>query len=143
MQPSAQFPSPPPSPSPALSSSPSERVRFLEHRGKRILLVDFSHLQETEEVFRVMKAARAVVGAQPPASLHTLTHVRGARYTPPVMDAMKALAVHNRPYVTAAAVVGMERMHRILFRAVILFSRRNIEAFDSVDEAKDWLASQP
>ncbi len=137
MQPSAQ------SPSPALSSPPSERVRFLEHRGKRILLIDFSQLKETEEILAVVEAARVVVAEQPPASLRTLTSVRGARYTPPVMDAIKALTVHNRPYVTAAAVVGMEGMHRVLFRAVLLFSRRNIEAFDSQDEARDWLASQP
>ncbi|HEX7240010.1 MAG TPA: hypothetical protein VF263_07070, partial [Longimicrobiaceae bacterium] len=118
------------------SSPSSERVRFLEHRGKRILLIDFSQLQETEEILRVVETARGVVAEQPPASLRTLTHVRGARYSPPVMDAIKGLAVHNRPYVTAAAVVGMEGMHRVLFRAVLLFSRRNIEAFDSLDQAR-------
>jgi len=26
---------------------------------------------------------------------------------------------------------------------VILFSRRNIEAFDSINEAREWLATQP
>ncbi|HEY0150915.1 MAG TPA: hypothetical protein VGB92_02890 [Longimicrobium sp.] len=124
-------------------SPPTSRVRFIEHRGARILLIDFSGLQKTEEILREVEVAREVVAGQRPASLRTLTHVKGARYTPPVMEALKQLTVHNKPYVTAAAVVGMEGLHRVLFRAVVLFSRRNIEAFDTMEEARDWLASQP
>lgn len=120
-----------------------ERVRFVQHRGKRILLIDFSHLERTDDILEVVRAAREVVAKQPPASLRTLSNVYRARYSPPVMDAIKELAVHNRPYVTAAAVVGMEGLHRILFRAVLMFSRRNMESFDTVDAARDWLATQP
>lgn len=127
----------------ATQSPPTARVRFIEHRGVRMLLIDFSSLQQTEEILREVEIAREVVAGQRPASLRTLTHVKGARYTPPVMEALKQLTVHNKPYVTAAAVVGMEGLHRVLFRAVVLFSRRNIEAFDTLDEARDWLASQP
>jgi hypothetical protein len=118
------------------------RVRFIEQRGKRILLIDFSGLQTTEEILAEVENARAVVAAQPPGSLLTLTHVKGARYTPPVMEALKKLAADNKPYVRAAAVVGMEGLHRVLYRAVILFSRRNIETFDSMNEAREWLATQ-
>ncbi len=126
------------------TQSPSTtRVRFIEHRGVRILLIDFSGLQQTEEILREVEIAREVVAGQRPASLRTLTHVKDARYSPPVMEALKQLTVHNKPYVTAAAVVGMEGLHRVLFRAVVLFSRRNIEAFDTLEEARDWLASQP
>lgn len=128
---------------PTPPSSPSERVRFLQHRGRSILLIDFSHLEETDDIVAVARAAKEVVAKQPPASLRTLSNVRGARYSPPVMDAIKDLAAHNRPYVKAAAVVGMENLHRILFRAVLIFTRRNMEAFDSLEEAKDWLARQP
>lgn len=126
-----------------LPPDPLQRVRFIRHRGRPILLIDFSHLERTEDILEVARAAKETVARQPPASLRTLSNVYRARYSPPVMDAIKDLAVHNRPYVTAAAVVGMEGLHRILFRAVLLFSRRNMEAFDSVDDAKDWLATQP
>jgi len=119
------------------------RVRFIEHRARKILLIDFSNLQKTDEILREVETAREIVARQPPASVRTLTCVNGARYTPPVMDALKKLTAHNKPYVTAAAVVGMEGLHRVLFRAVVLFSRRNIESFDRIDEARDWLAAQP
>jgi hypothetical protein len=45
--------------------------------------------------------------------------------------------------VCHSAVAGMERVHRVLYRAVLLFSRRSIEVFDSLDDARDWLAAQP
>lgn len=119
------------------------RVRFIDHQGKRILLIDFSNLQRADEILGLIDVARELVAKQPHGSLRTLTHVRGARYSPPVMDGLKQLAAHNKPYVTAAAVVGMAGLHRVLYRAVVLFSRRNIEAFDELDAAKKWLASQP
>jgi hypothetical protein len=121
----------------------AERVRFVRHRGRPILLIDFSHLDRTEDILEVIGTAKQVVAKQPPSSVRTLTNVYRARYSPPVMDALKELTVHNRPYVTAAAVVGMEGLHRILFRAVLVFSRRNLEAFDTMEEARDWLGAQP
>ena len=120
-----------------------ERVRFIEHRGRSILLIDFSHLERAEDILEVIRAAKETVAKQPHSSVRTLSNVYRARYSPPVMEAIKELTVHNRPYVKAAAVAGMEGLHRILFRAVLLFSRRNMEAFDTVEEARDWLATQP
>ena len=42
------------------------RVRFIEQRGKRILLIDFSGLQATEEILAEVENARALSGAAPP-----------------------------------------------------------------------------
>ncbi|HEX2203972.1 MAG TPA: hypothetical protein VHG91_11765 [Longimicrobium sp.] len=122
---------------------PSQRVRFVDHRGARILMIDLSELHETGDILREIDTVRALVSAEPPDSVRTLSYVKGARYSPPVMDALKELTAHNKPYVKAAAVVGMERLHRVLFRAVLLFSRRNMEVFTTLDQARDWLASQP
>jgi hypothetical protein len=128
---------------PTAAPADTHRVRFVEHRGQRILLIDFSGLQDAADILREMDAAREIIRSQPPASLRTLSNVRGARYSPPVMDAMKEFTAGNKPYVRHAAVVGMERVHRVLYRAVLLFSRRSIEIFDDLDAARDWLATQP
>lgn len=121
----------------------TERVRFIEHRAQRILFIDFSRLQNADDILREMQRAREIIRSQPPNSLRTLTDVTGARYSPPVMDAMKEFTAGNKPYVRHAAVAGMERVHRVLYRAVLLFSRRSIEIFDDVASARDWLAAQP
>lgn len=121
----------------------TQRVRFVEHRGQRILFIDFSGLQAADDILREMAVARDIIRSQAPSSMRVLTDVKGARYTPPVMDAMKEFTAGNKPYVRHSAVSGMERVHRVLYRAVLLFSRRSIEIFETLDEAKDWLVKQP
>lgn len=119
-----------------------ERTRFIEHRGKRILLLDYAGVRDPEEAIREVAHSKEVVAGQPPDSLLVLTQVRNARYNAAVLQAMKELAAHNAPYVRASALVGMGGLHRIAYQAVILFSKRNIKVFDAEDEALDWLASQ-
>lgn len=121
----------------------TQRVRFIQHRGQQILSIDFSGLQSADDILAEMEVARRIIRVQPLNSVRSLSNVRGARYTPPVMDAMKEFTSGNKPYVRHAAVCGMERVHRVLFRAVLLFSRRSMEVFDDVDAARDWLARQP
>lgn len=121
----------------------TQRVRFIEHRGATLLLIDFSGLHRAEDILREIDAARGIIRSQPLNSVRVLSNVTGAKYSPPVMDAMKELTAGNRPYVRHSAVAGMERVHRVLYRAVLLFSRRSIEVFDTVDKARDWLAEQP
>ncbi|HEX6910594.1 MAG TPA: STAS/SEC14 domain-containing protein [Longimicrobium sp.] len=123
--------------------SDTQRVRFIEHRGQRILYIDFSGLQSADDILREMQTAREIIRVQPHNSLRTLSNVKDARYSPPVMDAMKEFTSGNKPFVRHAAVFGMERVHRVLYRAVLLFSRRSIEIFDDLDAARDWLAKQP
>ena len=118
------------------------RTRMIEHRGKQILLLDYSDVMDTNEALRHIAESKVVIAQNPVGSVRTLTYVRGSRYTAPVIDAMKDLVAHNAPYVKAAAVVGMNTLHRIIYRAVITFSRRNIQVFEDLEEAKDWLAEQ-
>lgn len=119
-----------------------ERTRFIEHQGKRILLLDYAGVRDPAEALREIEHSRAVVASQPPASLLVMTLVRDARYNASVLQGMKDLAAHNAPYVRASAVVGMSGLHRIAYQAVILFSKRNIKVFDQEPEALDWLVTQ-
>lgn len=119
-----------------------ERTRFIEHQGKRILLLDYSGVRDPEQALREIRHSMSVVAQHPPGSLRVLTNVRDARYNAAVLQGMKELAAHNAPYVRASAVVGMSGLHRIAYQAVILFSKRNIKVFDAEAEALDWLAAQ-
>lgn len=118
------------------------RTRMIEHKGTPIMLLDYSDIMDTAQALAEIEKTKALIAQHPPASVRTLTYVRGSRYTAAVIDAMKELVAHNRPYVKAAAVVGMNTLHRIIYRAVITFSRRNIEVFEDLEQAKDWLVSQ-
>ena len=119
-----------------------ERTRFAEHRGKRILILDYSGMKDPAQALAEIEHAKKVVATHPPSSLLVMPLVRDARYNSAVLQAMKEMASHNAPYVKASAVVGMGGLHRIAYQAVILFSRRNIQTFDQESAALDWLVSQ-
>jgi flavodoxin len=118
-----------------------ERVRFIDHKGKKILHLDFAGCK-ADEVIPVIEQARTTIAAQPPKSVYTLTDVTDTRYNTEISDAMKEFVAHNKPYVAAAAVVGVTGLKQIILNAVMKFSGRRLHAFDSLAEAKDWLAGQ-
>jgi hypothetical protein len=68
-----------------------------------------------------------------------LTYVRNARFDRKVTQALKEYTHQNKPYVRAAAVVGMSGLMQVILHAIIVFTRRRFATFDSLDEAKDWL----
>jgi hypothetical protein len=119
-----------------------ERTRFIDHRGKQVLLLDYSGIRDPEEAVREIRHSMEVVARQPRDSLRVVTIVRDARYNAAVLQALKELASHNAPYVRASAVVGMSGLHRIAYQAIILFSKRNIKTFDTDADALDWLVTQ-
>ena len=123
-----------------------ERTRFIHHAGKTILMLDYSGLGSSDEQLQEEIArTKAVIAKEPPGSVLTLTDVRGSRITPGNVRAMGDLVRHNAPYVKwSAVVVGLTGVYLTAFRAIQAVSRRrNLRSFGDLDEAKDWLVSQP
>lgn len=118
-----------------------QRIKFIEHKGKKILHLDFAQAQ-ADEVIRIIQEAKGVIAAQPERSVRTLTDVTDLKFNTAAAEAMKEFASHNKPYVAAAAVVGVTGLKQIIYNAVVKFSGRNLVAFDSHNQAKEWLANQ-
>ena len=87
----------------------------------------------------MIERARSIIHSQPPSSLLTLTSVEGMHFNQKVTDAMKTYAESNRPYVRAAALLGISGLKQIVFNAVKRLSGRNLQAFASSEDAKKWL----
>ena len=118
-----------------------ERIQFINHKGKKILYFDFSSCRP-DEANKVVEDAMAFVKKQPQKSLYTLTNVSGIRFDTNIGDKFKDFAAHNKPYVIAGAVVGISGLLKVLYTAITKFTGRNLPAFDTVEQAKDWLAQQ-
>jgi hypothetical protein len=118
----------------------SERIQFVNHNGKEILLLDFSNSQ-ADEVLRIIDQATEVIRTRPERSLLTLTDVTNARFNEAVGQGMKEFSLHNKPFVRAGAVVGITGLKRIIFGAVMAFSQRKLEPFDDRQQALTWLAN--
>jgi hypothetical protein len=131
----------PPVPAPALG--PADRTRVIEHKGHAIILMDFSQLKVPQETLAVIDAATRFVAAQPKVqNLRTLVDVSGSVYDYDVLEALKALAAHNKPWVLAGAVVGLSPLRRLAVRIVCFFSGRKLASFKTLEEAKEWLVAQ-
>ena len=120
-----------------------ERTRFIDHKGARILLLDFSGLADPEDAVKAITDAKAIVASQPEKSVLTLTDVAGLSTDAATVQALWELLRSNKPYVKAGAVVGVARGEQDdLYHMLIHQARRDLPTFTDVEEAKDWLVDQ-
>lgn len=120
-----------------------ERLGILTRAGVPIVVLDFAGATNPAESVRQIRAIQEWFGRQrPTGELRTLTDVTGARYNTEVLEALKGLAAHNKPFVGAAAAVVQTAMHRVAMNVAGMFSGRRFRAFTTRDEALDWLVGQ-
>ena len=116
------------------------RVEFIKHNGKEILFLDFSNCKPGD-VFVIIEEAKRTIRTRPENTVLTLTDVTNMRFDEQVSEQMKSFTAHNKPYVKAAAVVGVEGIKKIVLNAVMLFSKRKFHTFDNRESAKAWLVT--
>jgi hypothetical protein len=119
-----------------------ERTRLIEHRGRQVLLLDYSGIRDPAEALRYIEESKRIVEKHPPKSLRVLTDSTDSHYDGTVVQALKELARHDEPFVFASAVVGVVGLKKVVLTGVNLFSKRKIVMFDSRQEALDWLVEQ-
>jgi hypothetical protein len=117
----------------------TERARFIEHKGKKIYLMDCSDAS-LEEMNEVIEACERDVRSQPEKSVYTLIVAGGSSFSGETINRLKELARGNTPYVIASSIVGITGLYKVVLNAVAMFSKRRFYLFDTVDEAKDFLA---
>lgn len=118
------------------------RTTFIDHKGIQIAFLDFANVATPEEALAAIEEAGQLVQAAPFRSVRTLTYVKGSRFNGDVLEAIKRLAVNNRPYVIAGAIVGLSGLQKVVYTTVMRFSKRNIPVFADLEAAKDWLITQ-
>jgi len=121
-----------------------ERTHIIQHRGTPIVLLDYSGLKvEAETLAEIERSKQFIARQLKPDGTHlTLTDGTDASYTPRVLEALKHLAAHDKPYVKAGAAVSNSRLVRVVIAAVAVFTGRHIPVFPTRDEAMDWLLKQ-
>jgi hypothetical protein len=116
----------------------TDRVRFITHEGKQILLVDMTNCGP-DEVMKLASEVRRIVTAQAPKSVLILSDFTGARFSRTAFTRIKEVAVFDRPFVKRAAFVGAESLPQVFYEALKTFSRREFPRFKTREEAMDWL----
>jgi hypothetical protein len=128
-----------PSPIPQIGDiSLTSRVQFIEHRGKRVLFINYSDC-DIALLKAVAEEMHRVISKEPPKSVLTLNDVTGTSFDSESVEVLKSKVIANAPYVKRAAVIGIRGLQKLIYEAIQKFSQRNIPLFDSRQEALDWL----
>jgi hypothetical protein len=125
----------------SLEGSAAGRIRFITHKGRQILHINFSNCSP-QEMLDHMRQAQRLIASQPQSSVLTLTDVTNAHYNRQVSAALKEYTNANKPFVKAAAIVGVSGLKEVVLNAIIFFTRRSFSLFASIEEAKEWLAAK-
>jgi len=117
----------------------SDRISWIEHKGKQILYVDYSGLFD-DEVIKATQEVNDFITKIEKYELFILVDVRNSianeKWT---VDALKNNASTVGPYTKKAAVVGVTKTQDIILTVVNMFSGLGIKPFDTVELAKNWL----
>ena len=117
-----------------------ERIRFIDYKGKQILLVDFSNCP-AKDVEKITRAVPDHVTVQPRGSVLVLTDFSGAAFDRDALRAMKETAVFDKPFVKKSALIGTESLPRDFYEDMTRFSRRELPIFKTREETLAWLAA--
>jgi len=124
----------------ANSNQNAQRLRYIEHKGKRVLLADVSACNE-EQLVECIKAVPQYVTKQPEHSVLLLGDFTGTHFSKETIEQLKIAAVFDRPHIARAAWVLSDNLHKVLMESIRSFSAREIPVFSTREEALDYLVS--
>jgi hypothetical protein len=117
-----------------------ERIHFVEHKGKQILLVDATDCTPSE-VAKIVLLVPSYVTSEPRGSVLLLADFTGAEFDRIAIDRLKEAAVFDRPHLKRSAWVGVESLPHVFYEHIKNFSQRDLPAFETREKAMDWLVS--
>ena len=120
---------------------PGERIRFIDHEGKRILFVDFSNCSASE-VERIARTVPDYVTQEPRGSVLILSDFTGAMFDKDALRTMQQSAVFDKPFVKRSALTGTKSLPKQFYESLRIFSRRELPSFATREEALAWLVEK-
>ncbi len=117
-----------------------ERIEFISHKGKQVLLVDVSGCTP-QELILLSTAVKNVVTSQAKESVLMLADFTGAQVNKAALTRLKEATVADAPFIRKSAWIGTEGIPEAHFQALRAFSsKRQFVYFKTRAEALDWLA---
>ncbi len=120
----------------------SKRISFIEHKGKRILLEDFSNVKNDDELEPLIWEAEKIVHQQSPKSVLVAVDLTNSHFGPKTSQASKEVAKGNEPYIKASALIGMNKLMEVVLNSLQRVTGRKLVSFPTREEAFDWLVKQ-
>ncbi|HAN76327.1 MAG TPA: hypothetical protein DCQ31_00435, partial [Bacteroidales bacterium] len=105
-----------------------------------MVFLDFSNLKLPADVSTVMGHARNYIHKQPVKSVYSLASIENMHFNNEIRDLFGELLKSNKPFIKASAIVGVIGLKQLVFNGLMRLTGRDVKSFDTLDQAKDWLA---
>ncbi len=117
-----------------------DRVKFIEHKGQKIIYLDFSNMHGENLVHLVHEFEQLIMRNKDNARLVSLTNFTGSHIYGDSLKEIKQVAKRVRPYLYKRAVIGITGAKMVLYKMVNFFAGGTpTKLFVSIEEAKDYL----
>ena len=122
------------------SSLAGERIQFISHQQKQVLLVDCSQCSAAQ-VETIVRSVPEYLTVQPLASVLVLVDFTGASIDGEAIRTMKESAVCDKPYVKRSAWIGAENFPEAFYKDLKSYSGRELPKFTTRQDALNWLVA--
>ena len=110
-----------------------DRIHFIEHEGKQILLIDASQVS-AQQMLLLLEYVQIIVAKHARESVLILADLTGAKIDRTVATRIKEVLTLDRPFVKKT-----ENIPHALMESFHSFSQREIVLFKTREEAMNWL----
>ena len=115
------------------------RIKWIDHKGKKILYVDYRGLKTTKELIQTLDESISEEVASPTKVL-VLANFAGSFGSTEFMGHLKQVGKEMMPKVQKTAVLGITGAKEILLNVYLRFTGdKNIRTFVTEAKALDWL----
>lgn len=123
-----------------------ERIKWISHKGKEILFLDYSSLKSDkviELLLEIEKFYDSEIIQKEKKNILILSDITDARIFGESLAESKRVIKKFRQYSKKSAMVGLSAAKTILLSGINLFAGENkaSKQFSSIEQAKDYLVS--
>jgi len=118
-----------------------ERIRFMSHKGKQVLLVDCTNCT-IPEMIALAPLVPAQIASEPRGSILLLADFTGSKFDKTAFESLKQAVVLDRPHIRRSAWVGVEALPKIFYENLKHFSRRDLPVFTTREEGLEYLVAE-
>ncbi len=122
------------------------RASFREYKGKQVFYVNYSGLKDEqlflEAIDRISVFRKANIENKLHGSQLLLVNTMDAYIFGEVFKKMKKVGVETAPFLKKQAIVGISGGKRTFLNLYNLFTKREMKAFVTEEDALEWLVTE-
>lgn len=119
-----------------------ERISWSTLAGHPLFRLNLSGFHRPADALPHLEHARIPEQYQQPKHVLTIADVTNSPFDAAVKEALREVLAHNRPYVLAAALLGVTGLKKVMYTALMRITGRNSRIFETEAEALAWLEAE-